>query len=78
MPEKRKMREKANKGQDSSHAPSRGISELFIHRPITTTLVMVGILLFGFLSVISPPLIIRPLTSAQVCPARIPTRWLRR
>ena len=25
-----------------------GISELFIHRPITTTLVMVGIVLFGF------------------------------
>jgi HAE1 family hydrophobic/amphiphilic exporter-1 len=27
----------------------RGISELFIHRPITTTLVMVGIVLFGFI-----------------------------
>ena len=26
-----------------------GISELFIHRPITTTLVMVGIVLFGFI-----------------------------
>jgi len=27
----------------------RGISELFIHRPITTTLVMVGIVLFGLI-----------------------------
>ena len=27
----------------------RGISELFIQRPITTTLVMVGIVLFGFI-----------------------------
>src|SRR5467141_798415 len=29
--------------------PRHGISELFIHRPITTTLVMVGIVLFGLI-----------------------------
>ena len=29
--------------------PRHSISELFIHRPITTTLVMVGIVLFGFI-----------------------------
>ncbi len=34
---------------------SRGISELFIHRPITTTLVMVGILLFGLIGYHSLP-----------------------
>jgi HAE1 family hydrophobic/amphiphilic exporter-1 len=31
------------------------ISELFIHRPITTTLVMVGIVLFGFIGYESLP-----------------------
>src|SRR2546427_2836833 len=32
-----------------------GLSELFIHRPITTTLVMVGIVLFGFIGYHSLP-----------------------
>src|SRR5437764_10471672 len=35
------------KKKQSNHR--RGISELFIHRPITTALVMVGIVLFGFI-----------------------------
>jgi hydrophobic/amphiphilic exporter-1 (mainly G- bacteria), HAE1 family len=37
--------------KQSSGAPKarRGISELFIHRPITTTLVMVGFVLFGLI-----------------------------
>ena len=37
----------ARKSKDPNHR--RGISELFIQRPITTTLVMVGIVLFGMI-----------------------------
>jgi hydrophobic/amphiphilic exporter-1 (mainly G- bacteria), HAE1 family len=33
----------------AQNKPRHGISELFIHRPITTTLVMVGIVLFGLI-----------------------------
>src|SRR5215813_6237359 len=33
----------------------RGISELFIHRPITTTLVMIGIVLFGMIGYAALP-----------------------
>src|SRR6202051_4466422 len=43
--------------KQSSGAPKvrRGISELFIHRPITTTLVMVGFVLFGLIGYRSLP-----------------------
>ncbi len=34
---------------DSAYPGTRGISELFIHRRITTTLVMIGIVLFGLI-----------------------------
>src|SRR6266704_5194654 len=48
MPDKRKTKT-SNKKEGDSAAHSRSISELFIHRPITTTLVMIGIVLFGFI-----------------------------
>jgi hydrophobic/amphiphilic exporter-1 (mainly G- bacteria), HAE1 family len=41
-------RNTAKESSNASHA-RHGISELFIHRPITTTLVMVGIVLFGLI-----------------------------
>src|SRR6059058_699907 len=41
------------KKSDPSHR--RGISELFIQRPITTTLVMVGIVLFGLIGYAALP-----------------------
>jgi HAE1 family hydrophobic/amphiphilic exporter-1 len=55
MPEK--LQEKGASATKQGGLPpgSRGISELFIHRPITTTLVMVGILLFGFIGYHSLP-----------------------
>src|SRR5256714_1477816 len=42
-----------SKSKDSNHR--RGISELFIQRPITTTLVMVGIVLFGLIGYAALP-----------------------
>src|ERR1700730_19051207 len=48
MQEKDRTRKESARGAHSS-AGSGGISELFIRRPITTTLVMVGIVLFGFI-----------------------------
>src|SRR5438876_6460633 len=42
------MRE-ANQNEKSKSKPRHGISELFINRPITTTLVMVAFVLFGLL-----------------------------
>ncbi len=48
MPDKRKTKTSDRK-EGGSAAHSRSISELFIHRPITTTLVMIGIVLFGFI-----------------------------
>jgi len=51
------MKERAEPKPNSSGAPKaiHGISELFIHRPITTTLVMVGIVLFGLIGYRSLP-----------------------
>src|SRR6266850_4925093 len=49
MPEKQQKEGASGTKQSGSSPSSRGISELFIHRPITTSLVMVGILLFGFI-----------------------------
>src|SRR6202521_3936557 len=45
------MNDQRRQNSDSSSASKQrhSISELFIHRPITTTLVMVGIVLFGFI-----------------------------
>src|ERR1043165_4269749 len=43
----------AKKAKDPNHR--RGISELFIQRPITTTLVMVGIVLFGMIGYAALP-----------------------
>src|SRR5436190_2403589 len=43
----------AQKSKDPNHR--RGISELFIQRPITTTLVMVGIVLFGMIGYAALP-----------------------
>src|SRR5216683_922457 len=57
MPENKQKKgfSRTKQGGSPPHAPSRGISELFIHRPITTTLVMIGILLFGFIGYHSLP-----------------------
>jgi HAE1 family hydrophobic/amphiphilic exporter-1 len=55
MPEQRKVKDKADTKKDSSDARTGGISELFIYRPITTTLVMIGILLFGLIGYHSLP-----------------------
>src|SRR5450631_4752643 len=51
------MKERAEPKPNSSGAPKaiHGISELFIHRPITTTLVMVGFVLFGLIGYRSLP-----------------------
>src|SRR2546421_8531999 len=49
MPDKQKTKGTSDRKQGGSPADSRGVSELFIHRPITTTLVMIGIVLFGFI-----------------------------
>ncbi|HXM35485.1 MAG TPA: efflux RND transporter permease subunit [Pyrinomonadaceae bacterium] len=49
MPDKQKTKVSLIGMQDSSPKNAHGISELFIHRPITTTLVMIGIVLFGFI-----------------------------
>src|SRR6266481_1518961 len=46
-------KKESNSSKTSKQRPS--ISELFIHRPITTTLVMVGIVLFGFIGYLSLP-----------------------
>src|SRR6266481_2162780 len=46
-------KKESNSSKTSKQRPS--ISELFIHRPITTTLVMVGIVLFGFIGYESLP-----------------------
>jgi len=46
---------KGVKDKASAAKTRRGISELFIHRPITTTLVMVGIVLFGLIGYRSLP-----------------------
>ncbi|HEX3084052.1 MAG TPA: efflux RND transporter permease subunit, partial [Pyrinomonadaceae bacterium] len=43
----------AKKSKDPNHR--RGISELFIQRPITTTLVMIGIVLFGMIGYAALP-----------------------
>src|SRR5580765_6077678 len=43
----------ARKSNDPNHR--RGISELFIQRPITTTLVMIGIVLFGMIGYAALP-----------------------
>src|ERR1700730_13974345 len=48
MQEKDRTRKESARGAHSS-AGSGGISELFIRRPITTTLIMAGIVLFGFI-----------------------------
>src|SRR5258708_37548834 len=46
----------AKTGEDSAAQETRvGVSDLFIRRPITTTLVMVGILLFGLIGYHSLP-----------------------
>src|SRR5690242_13436995 len=47
---KSEMENGLNTGGKRSRQTRRGISELFIRRPITTTLVMVGIVLFGLIS----------------------------
>src|SRR5258706_3813219 len=51
------MNDQRKQKLDSSPAAKQrhSISELFIHRPITTTLVMVGIVLFGFIGYESLP-----------------------
>jgi len=49
MPDKQQEKGASRTKQAGSLPHSPGISELFIHRPITTTLVMIGILLFGFI-----------------------------
>ncbi len=49
MPDKQQEKGASGTKQGGSLPHSPGISELFIHRPITTTLVMIGILLFGFI-----------------------------
>jgi HAE1 family hydrophobic/amphiphilic exporter-1 len=48
MQEKDRTRKVSARGAQSSTG-SGGISELFIRRPITTTLIMAGIVLFGFI-----------------------------
>src|SRR2546427_7623680 len=48
------MRE-ANKNEKSKSKTRHGISELFINRPITTTLVMVAFVLFGLIGYRSLP-----------------------
>src|SRR5258705_11777919 len=55
MPENLQEKSVSATRQGGLTPSSRGISELFIHRPITTTLVMVGILLFGLIGYHSLP-----------------------
>ncbi|OLE56333.1 MAG: hypothetical protein AUI36_16070 [Cyanobacteria bacterium 13_1_40CM_2_61_4] len=47
--------QEANKNEKSKSKTRHGISELFINRPITTTLVMVAFVLFGLLGYRSLP-----------------------
>jgi len=49
MPDKEKTKGTSDSKPGGSPPGAHGISELFIHRPITTTLVMIGIVLFGFI-----------------------------
>jgi hydrophobic/amphiphilic exporter-1 (mainly G- bacteria), HAE1 family len=49
MPEKQKTRRTLDGKKGGALPGSHGTSELFIQRPITTTLVMIGIVLFGFI-----------------------------
>ncbi len=53
MSEERKQ--KADPHQNSTASAGGGISELFIRRPITTTLIMIGIVLFGLIGYRSLP-----------------------
>src|SRR2546426_9859317 len=55
MSDKQKTKGTLDSKQGSSPPGAHGISELFIHRPITTTLVMIGIVLFGFIGYHSLP-----------------------
>src|SRR5438094_804795 len=49
MPDKQKTRRTSDGKKGGALPGSHGTSELFIQRPITTTLIMIGIVLFGFI-----------------------------
>src|SRR3984893_6625230 len=55
MPDKQKAKDNSDRKQGGSPLGAHGTSQLFIHRPITTTLVMLGIVLFGLIGYHSLP-----------------------
>jgi hypothetical protein len=60
------------------------LAEIFIRRPIATTLVMIGIVIFGLMSYRLLPIsdllksIFRALWSMLTCLELVPKRWLHR